>query len=153
MQLVCTGLKCQNLVKILTLLQCLLTYLENGSIFKYNIQARIFDLFKFANAVCIGCLSVTILQVFLFIIGKVNVSNDIANIRTDENSSSSRDDIETPNRSESSSSVELSTDDKIHPSGSNEMRFANTEEIRCNHHLFDERQYEKKIYLVVLQFQ
>ena len=36
-------------------------------------------------------------------------------------------------------------DDKIHPSGSNEMRFANSEEIRHNHRLFDERRYEKNI--------
>ena len=45
----------------------------------------------------------------------------------DENSSLSRDDIQTPNISESSSFAEPSTDDEIHPRGSNEMRFANTE--------------------------
>ena len=46
--------------------------------------------------------------------------------------------------SESSSSAELSMDDEINPSGSNEMRFANSEEIRRDHRLFDERRYEKE---------
>ena len=40
--------------------------------------------------------------------------------------------------SESSSSAELSTDDEIYPFGSNEMRFANSEEIRRAHSLLDE---------------
>ena len=62
----------------------------------------------------------------------------------DENNSSSRDDIKTPNMPESSSSAELSTDVEIHPSESNEMRFANTEKIRRDHCLFDERWYEKE---------
>ena len=62
----------------------------------------------------------------------------------DENNSSSRNDIENPNMSESSSSVDLSTDGKMHPSGSNEMCFANSEEIRCDHCLFDEKRYEKE---------
>ena len=62
----------------------------------------------------------------------------------DENSSLSRDDIQTPNISESSSFAEPSTDDEIHPRGSNEMRFANTEEIRHNQRLFDERRYKKE---------
>ena len=57
---------------------------------------------------------------------KVNDSNDCVNIRADENNSSSRDDIESLNMSESSSSAELSTDDEIYPFGSNEMRFANS---------------------------
>ena len=47
--------------------------------------------------------------------------------------SSSRDDIETPNMSELSSSAEISTDDKIRPPGSNEMHFANSEKIRRGH--------------------
>ena len=46
--------------------------------------------------------------------------------------------------SESSSSAELSTDDEIHPSVTNEMRFANSEETRRHHCLFDERRYEKE---------
>ena len=62
----------------------------------------------------------------------------------DGNNSLSRDDIGIPNMSESSSSAELSKDDEIHLSGSNEMHFANTEEIRCEHHLFGERRYEKE---------
>ena len=118
------GSKCQNLVKILTSLQRLLTYLE-----------------KFASAVRIGCLPLTIYVFFLYS-RKVNDSNDSFNIRTNENSSS-RDDIKTPNISDSPSSAELSTDDEIHPR-SNEMRFANFEEIRWDYHLFDERRYEKE---------
>ena len=35
--------------------------------------------------------------------------------------------------SELSSSAEVSTDDEIHPPGSNEMRFANSEKIRRDH--------------------
>ena len=34
---------------------------------------------------------------------------------------------------EYSSSAKLSTDDEIHPSGSNGMQFADSEEIRRNH--------------------
>ena len=75
---------------------------------------------------------------------KVNDSNDSVNTRTDENNSSSRDDIETPNMSESSSSAELSTNDKIHPSGSNEMCFANSEKIRRDYRLLAERRFEKE---------
>ena len=59
-------------------------------------------------------------------------------MRMDESNCSSRDDIETVNMSDSSSSAELSLDDKIHPSGSSEMHFANFEEIRQDHRLFDE---------------
>ena len=44
-----------------------------------------------------------------------------------------------------SSSAKLIKDDEIHPSGSNEMRFTNTEEIRRDHHLFDERDMKKNI--------
>ena len=40
--------------------------------------------------------------------------------------------------------MELSTDDEKNPSGSNEMRFANSEEMRRHHHLFDKRRYEKE---------
>lgn len=43
--------------------------------------------------------------------------------------------------SELSSSAKLSMDEEILPSESNEMRFANTKEIRHNHHLFDEKEY------------
>ena len=75
---------------------------------------------------------------------KVNDSNDGENIRTDESNSSSRDDIKTLNMSELSSSLKLSTYNKIHPSWSNDMRFANSEEIRCDHPLFDQRSYEKE---------
>ena len=56
-------------------------------------------------------------------------------MRMDESNCSSRDDIETVNMSDS---AELSVDDKIHPSGSSEMHFANFEEIRQDHRLFDE---------------
>ena len=56
----------------------------------------------------------------------------------------SRDYTETLNMSESSSSAELSIDDKIRPSGSNEMRFVNSEEVRRNHCLCDERRCEKE---------
>ena len=38
----------------------------------------------------------------------------------------------------------LSTDEQIHPSGSNEMHFADSEEIKRDHHLFDKRRYEKE---------
>ena len=63
----------------------------------------------------------------------------------DESSSLSRDDIQTPNISESSCFAEpSSTDDEIHHSGSNEMCFANIEEIGHNQRLFDERRYEKE---------
>ena len=44
----------------------------------------------------------------------------------------------------SSSSAELSTNDEMHTSGSNEMCFANSEERRCDHCLFDKRRYEKE---------
>ena len=81
-------------------------------------------------------------MVFFLYSRKVNDSNDSFNIRANENSSS-RDDIKTPNISDSPSSAELSTDDEIHPR-SNEMRFANFEEIRWDYHLFDERRYEKE---------
>ena len=73
------------------------------------------------------------IYVFSFYSWKVNDSNDSVNIRTNEKNSSSRDDIETPNMSELSSSAEVSTDDEIHPPGSNEMRFANSEKIRRDH--------------------
>ena len=46
--------------------------------------------------------------------------------------------------SELSSSLKLSTYNKIHPSWSNDMHFANSEEIRCDHPLFDQRSYEKE---------
>ena len=75
---------------------------------------------------------------------KVNDRNDSVNIGTDENNSSSRDDTETPNMSESSSFTELLMDDEMHPPRLNEMRFANTEEIRHDHSLFDERRYKKE---------
>ena len=75
---------------------------------------------------------------------KVNDSNDSVIIRLNEKNSPSRDDIKTPNMSESSSSKELSTDEEIHPSGSNKMRFANTEEIKHDHSFYDERRYEKQ---------
>ena len=45
---------------------------------------------------------------------------------------------------ESSSSAELSADDEIHPSVSNKMRFASSQETRRDHSLFDERRYEKE---------
>ena len=44
----------------------------------------------------------------------------------------------------SSSSAELSTNDEMHTSRSNEMCFANSEEIRCDHCSFDKRRYEKE---------
>ena len=74
---------------------------------------------------------------------KVNDSNDSVIIRLNEKNSPSRDDIKTPSMSESSSSKELSTDEEIHPSGSNKMRFADTEEIKHDHSFYDERRYEK----------
>ena len=114
----------------------MLTYLENDSLF-------IYDLFKFASVVRISCLPLTI-YVFFVYSRKVNDSNDKVNIKTDESNCSSRDDIEALNMSESSSSAELSTDDEIHPSVTNEMRFANSEETRRHHCLFDERRYEKE---------
>ena len=40
--------------------------------------------------------------------------------------------------------MELSADDEIHLSRSNEMHFANLEEIRHKQHLFYERRYEKE---------
>ena len=100
---------------------------------------------------CIGCLSLTI-YVFFVYSRKVNDSNDNVNIRTDEKNSSLRDDIKTLNISELSSSAELSRDDKVHSSGSNEMHFANSEEIRCNHCLFDERRYEKEFTSIYYNF-
>ena len=76
---------------------------------------------------------------------KVNDNNDSVDIRMEKNNFFlSRDYTETLNMSESSSSAELSIDDKIRPSGSNEMRFVNSEEVRCNHRLCDERRCEKE---------
>ena len=46
------------------------------------------------------------------------------------------------NISELSSSGKLSTVNEIHPSDSNEMRFSNTEKIRCDHGLSDEGKQE-----------
>ena len=61
---------------------------------------------------------------------KVNDNNDSVDIRMEKNNFFlSRDYTETLNMSESSSSAELSIDDKIRPSGSNEMRFVNSEEV------------------------
>ena len=54
--------------------------------------------------------------------------------------------------SDSLSSAKLSTDEEIHPSGSNEMRFANSEEIRRDHRLFDERRYEKEFTWLYYKF-
>ena len=96
-------------------------------------------------------LFVTI-YVFFVYSRKVNDSNDNVNIRTDEKNSLLRDDIKTLNVSELSSSAELSRDDKVHPSGSNEMHFANSEETTCNHCLFDERRYEKEYTSIYYNF-
>ena len=93
---VCPGLKCENLVKILTSLQRLLTYLENDSIFKYNIQAPSLVFMTSLNLPVL-CTLVVCHYVFFVYSRKVNDSNDSVNIGTDENNSSSRD-IETPNR-------------------------------------------------------
>ena len=51
-----------------------------------------------------------------------------------------------------SSSSELSTDNEIHLSGSNEVRFASIEEIRRDHRLFDERRYGKEYALLHFHF-
>ena len=93
---VCPGLKCENLVKILTSLKRLLTYLENDSIFKYNIQAPRLVLMTSLNLPVLYALVVCHYLYFFVYSRKVNDSNDSVNIITDENNSSSRD-IETPN--------------------------------------------------------
>ena len=135
------GLKCQNLVKILISLQRLLTYLENDSVFKYNIQAPSLVFMTSLNLPALYAFVVCHYLCFFVYYRKVNDSNESVNIRTDENNSSLRDDIETPNMSESSSSAKLSTDDEIHPS---DQSFANSEVIRCDRRLFDEKRYEKE---------
>ena len=64
------GLKCQNLVKILTLLQRLLIYLENDSVFKYNIQLPSLVFMTSLNLRWVHWLFVTNYLFFLFILGK-----------------------------------------------------------------------------------
>ena len=76
---------------------------------------------------------------------KENDSNDSVNIGTNDNNSLSRDDIETPNMSESSSPAEFSTDDEIYPSRSDEMSFANTEKISHDHRFFMKEDLKKHI--------
>ena len=61
-------------------------------------------------------LNFPVLRAFFGYSRKVNDSNGSVNIRMDENNSSSRDDIETLNMSDSSSSPKLSKEDEIHPS-------------------------------------
>ena len=58
--------------------------------------------------------------------------------------SSSRDDIKTLDISELSSSAEVSTRDEIHLSRLNKMHFAKIKEMRRDHHLSDDRRYEKE---------
>lgn len=131
------GLKYQNLVKILTLLQHLLIHLENDSDFKYNIQVPSLVFMTFLNLRWAHWLFVTNYLCFFVFSRKAddsNDSNDSVNISTDENI------FHKALWNFSSSSMDLSLDDKIHPSGSNEMRFANSEEIRCDHRLFDKKE-------------
>ena len=91
------------------------------------------------------CALVVCHYLYLFVYSrKVNDSNDSANIRMNENNPSSKDDIENLKYVRLVKLAKLSTDEEIHPSGSNEMRFANSEEIRRDHRLFDERRYEKE---------
>ena len=76
---------------------------------------------------CIGCLPLAVLHVFyLFLESKCQCI------------------VKTPNISELSSSAGLSWVDEIHRSGSNKLHFANIEEIRHDHCLFNERRYEKE---------
>ena len=53
-----------------------------------------------------------------------------------------------PNQSGTSSEADLLTDDEIDVLNENtndlQLRFANSEEIKRDHHLFDERRYEKE---------